>query len=163
MADIETVSVITKDGETFSLPRKQALLSGTIKGMLEVGAVGEVPLMEVDGATLKHVIQYLKWLETRPVDEKYPERGVGIYRYNHAEEEKEYFDALSPEEVRNVVVAANFLHIDRLLHAGSAYIAKKLEGKNPDGMREILDLPDDLTQEQKAEILKESDWLYDEQ
>lgn len=55
--------------------------------------------------------------------------------------------------------AANYLHIPSLLDMCQEMIARQVRGKRPEEIRKLFNLKDDFTEEEKAQIRRENEWL----
>jgi S-phase kinase-associated protein 1 len=73
--------------------------------------------------------------------------------------EKKVFDEISELGLYEVLIATNYLDIKRLHELGCKTVANMLVGKSPSEIRRILNIPNDFTPEEEAEIAKETAWI----
>lgn len=145
---MEKVKIISNDGKPFITQKKVIILCETIKNLVEdIGTDQEITLPNIDGKTLEKILEYCK------------------YHVNHNDENKEEnekwdqdYIAVEMEFVFKIITAANYLEIKSLLELGCKYVAKKLEGKTTEEMREILGVENDFTPEEEEKIKKETEW-----
>ncbi|XP_012837718.1 PREDICTED: SKP1-like protein 13 [Erythranthe guttata] len=108
-----TITLKSSDGEVFEVPESAALLSYTIKIMVEDCRAGDViSLEQVDGKTLSWVITYLKKHAIDPFSEK-----------DKDEFDTEFFSDKEFTSVVDIINAANYLNIKELLHTSTRKIA----------------------------------------
>ncbi|CAJ0567020.1 unnamed protein product, partial [Mesorhabditis spiculigera] len=72
------------------------------------------------------------------------ERDEGMKKWENA-----YMDALTSEQLFDVITAANYLDIKCLLDKSAETIAAMIKGKNPEEIREIWQLTNDFTPEEE--------------
>ncbi|CAN6299305.1 unnamed protein product [Urochloa humidicola] len=61
-----------------------------------------------------------------------------------------------------VILAANYLGIEELLDLGCTAVADKMRGKKPEEIRIALDIENDYTPEQEAEVRKANAWAFED-
>ncbi|KAG2537920.1 SKP1-like protein 13 [Panicum virgatum] len=61
-----------------------------------------------------------------------------------------------------VILAANYLGIEDLLDLGCTAVADKMRGKTPEQIRVALDIENDYTPEQEAEVRRENAWAFED-
>uniref|UniRef100_A0A914I1S6 Skp1-related protein n=1 Tax=Globodera rostochiensis TaxID=31243 RepID=A0A914I1S6_GLORO len=71
--------------------------------------------------------------------------------------EKEFFN-VDVEELAELLVAANFLNLQSLYIYGCQSMAALMKEKTPEEIRNLFGIPDDLTEEEKAEIRRKNVW-----
>ncbi|XP_052211301.1 SKP1-like protein 21 isoform X2 [Diospyros lotus] len=76
----------------------------------------------------------------------------------HSNKERKYFDEkfirMDTKRLCELTSAADSLQLKPLVDLTSRALARMIEGKTPEEIREIFHLPDDLTEEEKLEPLK---------
>ncbi|PIN11060.1 SCF ubiquitin ligase, Skp1 component [Handroanthus impetiginosus] len=147
------VTLRSSDGQEFIIPKSAAVLSGTIKNMLEEGFGDSViPILNVDGKTLAKIIAYLN------------EHGSG----NHmSDEKKKDFDGefLSQQEITDlfeIVMAANFLNIKELMDTVCQKIADIMKNKSVKWVRKTFNIVNDFTPEEEQQIRDEHAWAWED-
>lgn len=74
--------------------------------------------------------------------------------------EKDFLN-IPVKELEELVVAANYLDVKRLLLFGCQALAALIKDKSPEEIRAIFDLEDDQTEDEKKEIRRKYPWcLY---
>jgi transcription elongation factor B subunit 1 len=90
------VTLVSSDGQKFTISRKKALLSGTLKAMLTgsgpVDHSGEVELKEITGPILAKVVEYFEFR----------------LKYENTHDEIPEFP-IKAEEALDLLMAANYL------------------------------------------------------
>lgn len=129
----------SNDYVQFDVPTDSVLMSGTIRNLiddLDGETDVEVPL-EVDGATLQKVIDYLNE-HVRDAPERDPKDLTPF--------DKELFGVRSDNSIENIqelyliMEAANYLAIPSLLEASTISVANAIRGRKPEEMRAILQI-----------------------
>jgi hypothetical protein len=155
----ETVTIITNDGERFSVQCPQLRRSGTLKGLLEdLSDNHEVPLSECDGVIFGKLIKYWEHYPTDPEEkdgDSFLEFSADDVKWNN-----EFFE-LTPEgklnnqaDVLKIILAMDYLDYPRLLKHGCKIIADQIKGKTPQEICKMFNfaMP---TEEQLAEAEKQ--------
>ena len=57
---------------------------------------------------------------------------------------------------------ANLMAIEDLIDLGCTAVADKIRGKTPDEIRVALDIENDYTPEQEAEVRRENAWAFED-
>ena len=60
-----------------------------------------------------------------------------------------------------IMKAANYLDIRGLMDSSCKMVANLIMGKSPEQIREVLNIPDDLTAEEKEQIKRENEWCIE--
>lgn len=142
-----SVTLLSSDQQEFIVSKDDIEISGTIKNMLEEHRIAgfvdaPIELKEVDGHTLKKVVDYLAW------------------RRNHTKETIEW-NARNADnnELFSLAIAANYLEIKPLLIHACGDIAKLIKGKTPDEIRRNFGITNDFTPAEEVENAKENRWF----
>ncbi|KAL7109740.1 hypothetical protein ACP275_06G194500 [Erythranthe tilingii] len=151
-----TLTLKSNDDERFSVAESAAILSVTIRNMVEDGCAGGViPLDNVDGKTLASVITYMNGISAIP--------GVGAA----ADEEKKksfrdkFLSDMDFETLADMVLAANYLNMSCLMDAVSAKIAQVMENKPVGWVRRKFGIENDYTPEEEAAVKEEHKWTFE--
>ena len=142
------------DGETLAVPCAAARLSSVLRSLIEdhgyengVDAdAAPIEIPNIDKPTLRRVFKFCK-------------------RYAATEEQSAVWDAayvepatVTTNTLLELLRAANFLDIRRLMTLISNAVAARLRGKTTAEIRAAFGLPDDLTATEKAAIDREHAW-----
>lgn len=65
---------------------------------------------------------------------------------------------LDQSSLFEIILAANYLQVRRLLESSSKYIASLIKGKDPQGIRDTFKIPNDFTVKEEEQIRKENEW-----
>jgi S-phase kinase-associated protein 1 len=159
-------TLVSNDGakvRATSLAVKQSITFGTMLEILDEEMTRDmpIPVPEVDGETLSKVVE---WCEQHR-DDKVPELGYErVERPNHATTaavpgwDAQFLEPLDRDLLFKITNAANYLEIQLLLKYGVQVIAKRIKGMSIPEMREFLNIENDLTPEQEAEIREQNKW-----
>ena len=151
------VTLKSSDGQTFAVDEAVALKSSTIRNILEdTGAVenNAVSVPSVDGKTLAKVIENCN---------KHAKEPSGLDEKAEVDEmekwDAEFVYLLDREFFFDVALGAYFLNIRGLIDLTCGKIADMTRGKTVEQMREILNLENDFTVEEEAEIRRKKKCL----
>ncbi|KDP37222.1 hypothetical protein JCGZ_06278 [Jatropha curcas] len=156
------ITLKTSDEVIFELEEQYALVSQTIKHMIEDGcADSTIPLPNVNSRTMAKVIEYIK---------KHHELAAEGKDKNYAGEESEElksWDANFVKEIRpdqdilfDVILASNFLDIQDLLDLLCKEVASMMSGKTVEEIRKIFHIKNDYTPEEEEEVRRENQWAF---
>jgi len=152
----------------FSILREGAAMSGLIKDMLEDQEGDDqtvIPLPNVNGRTLKYVVQYLMHHynnKAEPIEKPLKGKVDDVI----SEWDKAYLytdlvkggDEKQHELLIEVIMAANFLNIKDLLDLTCACVASMIKGKTPEQIRSLFNIENDFTPEEEEKIREENRW-----
>ena len=186
-----SIHLQSSDAETFKVDVNVASKSITIKTMLDdLGLEGDdetpVPLPNVDGKTLKKVIEWCTKHKDGD-DQKIPDvgnlsLGNGTNDATQKKEEasedgwtpddlnlekmeswdKDFYN-VSQSEVFDILLAANYLDIKCLYKAGCKTVAIMIkECKSPEEIRQKFNCENDFTAEEEQKIREENEWCMSE-
>lgn len=172
MLNEEQMSVLTSDQETFTVSRKLLQCSQTLTELSKEVDLDKdvVPLPQITGKVLKRVVA---WWNLHANDPEPPttvkrEGPAGVPLPDITAEPKvistvdqEFFKSLSHEDIFELILATNFLHIEELLDLCCATVANLTLGKTPTEIYKMFDVKEELTPEEEEEIRKENPWLDD--
>jgi len=152
----------------YKLSRAAAKMSGLLKDMLEDQSEGEqtvIPIPNVNGATLKYVIEYAEYHKDSPADpiEK-PLKGKVDDVISEWDKKYLYTDLVKNHDEKQhdvlieVMMASNFLNIKDLFDLTCATVGSMIKGKTPEQIRALFNIPNDFTPEEEARIREENKW-----
>ncbi|KAJ8774209.1 hypothetical protein K2173_009640 [Erythroxylum novogranatense] len=144
------LKVRTSDDQTFEVEEHLAIKSETLKFIVDDDVVGDViPLPNVDGPTMAKIIEWWK--------EQFDQDG------NPTDELKSWeakFLDVDTDTLYDLLMAANYLNINDLLHKICRKVADLIKGKSVTAIRELFNIPSDFTPEEEAEIRKNNSWAF---
>ena len=152
----ENIYLLSNDNKKYTISTvsgKQLALIHNIITEVKSSNEDPIPLPNVDGEILKLIIEFCdeyKNFTYEEDDEKTPE----LTKFD-----KDFFDKISIKTLIEVINASNYLEYLHLENKSCFFMASIIKGKSVEELRLILDLPDDLTDEDKEIIKKENEWL----
>ena len=158
------ISIQSSDGDNFKVDSDAAKKSVTIQTMLEdlgVEANNEedevkevLPLPNIDSEVLRKVIDWCEQHKNDPEPEKEEESKDGerkqkqIVKLEGWDEEFmstiNYINKQGPSITLDIIIAANYLHVQGLIDITTMEVARKMENKTPEQIRELFKLENDL-------------------
>jgi S-phase kinase-associated protein 1 len=152
----EIIKVQTCDGQVFDVLKARAETSTTLKNLIaDAPAGGDVPLPEVNGDIFQRVIA---WVEMHKDD---PVTAVPLTENGLTVADKEFFAAIDQQSLFQLILAANYLDIRKLLDMCCRTVADSVLGKTPKEIYAQFGVAQELTPEEEAEIRKDNPWLDD--
>lgn len=153
------IRIQSSDGEIFKVELEVAKKSKTIRTMLEdlgIETTSEeeeikeiLPLPNVNAMILKKVIDWCEHHKNEPEPpEEEPDRrnGERIQRQIYDLEEWDAeFVKVDKGIIFEIIIAANYLHIQGLIDMTCMTVAKMLKGKTPEQIREEFNIVNDFT------------------
>lgn len=155
----QMIALRSQDGEVFQVPRATALMSVTVRNVIEdVDDAGAVPV-SVDSRTLASVLQYCNF--RAHAEEGTDHLGnarppVTVENFNAA-----FLEELKTEELFRVILAANLLDIPCLLDLGCKKVADMIRGRSTEQIRLLFGIVNDFTKEEEEAIRRENAWSFD--
>ena len=155
------IKLQSSDGEIFVVDLLIAKQSVTIKTMLEDLGMDEedeeeVPLPNVNAATLKKVIQWASYHKDDPPlpedDDNKEKRTDDISSWDTD------FLKVDQGTLFELILAANYLDIKGLLDVTCKTVANMIKGKTPEEIRKTFNIKNDLTPAEEEQIRKENEW-----
>ncbi|XP_059065038.1 SKP1-like protein 1B isoform X3 [Cryptomeria japonica] len=142
----------------FEVDEAVAFESETIKNMIEdTGVESVVPLPNVNSKILAKVIEYCKY----HVDAtKTSEETNAISELDVKTWDKE-FVKVDHATLFDIILAANYLNIKKLLDLTCQTVADMIKGKTPEEIRKIFNIKNDYTPEEEEEVRRENQWAFD--
>lgn len=157
----EIIKVQTCDGQVFDVLKARAETSTTLKNLIaDAPAGGDVPLPEVNGDIFQRVIAWVEMHKDDPVTVVPPaENGPAVPALTEAD--KEFFAAIDQQSLFQLILAANYLDIRKLLDMCCRTVADSVLGKTPKEIYAQFGVAKELTPEEEAEIRRDNPWLDD--
>ncbi|CAM8994926.1 unnamed protein product [Rhodiola kirilowii] len=162
------------DGQTFEVEEAIAIQSQTIKCTIEDDcAHNTIPVPNVTGKIMSMVLEYCnKHAEYASVAES----SAGESSSSDApsadvddDADSKFIKNWDAKFVNNVdlfvlfelIQAANYLNIQKLLDLTTQAVANKIRDKMPEEIREIFSIENDFTPEEEEQLRKENAWAYE--
>ncbi|KAI3885674.1 hypothetical protein MKX03_032050 [Papaver bracteatum] len=146
------------EGDTFEVEESIAMLSQTIKYMIEDGVVvgDQIPLTNISGGILERVLVFLQKhgeKEDRDEDEekelkKWDEEFV-----------KGFID--DQQTLFRMILAADFLAAKCLMDVTCQACADLIIGKSPEWIRKYFSIKNDFSPEEEAQVRRENQWAFE--
>uniref|UniRef100_A0A915CZC0 Skp1-related protein n=1 Tax=Ditylenchus dipsaci TaxID=166011 RepID=A0A915CZC0_9BILA len=157
------VTVKTQGGELYQVGLAIISQCKTFSQMYEdlnlaAGDHFEFPIPAVTSKVFEKVLQ---WCENHigapePVIQEDPATRERIW-FQLTDDEKAFFN-VPVEQLGELMAAANYLDMKSLYLFGCQTFAALLKDKTPEQIRELLELKDDMTEEEKDAIRKKNVW-----
>ncbi|KAF3328500.1 SKP1-like protein 1B [Carex littledalei] len=173
MSESTTSKMITlksSDGVVFVVPETVAKQSITISHIMEdISTITFIPLLNVGAPTLALVIEYCKKhveaadMSNTETTEDGSSPMPASSRISDDELwnwDKQFID-VDQETLFNLMMAADYLHIQGLLDVACHKVADMIKGKNPEEIRRTFNIKNDLTPEEEEEIRCENLWAFE--
>lgn len=149
-----SITIVSSDEQRFVVPRPVAEVSLLIQSMEVEGSPdgdNTVPMYEVDGVTLRKVLEFCELIQTVPM----PEIQKPLRTSNFSDVVPECYNTfinVPHPELFELAKAANFMDIPPLLNLTCAKIASMIKDKTVPEIRKTFSLPEDET------VDEEPDW-----
>ncbi|TMW81810.1 hypothetical protein EJD97_007764 [Solanum chilense] len=140
----------SSDGDEFEIEESIAVQSGTIKNMAEDDYT-LIPLPNVNTQKLILIIEYIK---------KHGEK-TDSNEEEIKEFDKEYLKDKSYNDMFELIVAANYLHIVDLMNLLCQTIADRIKHKSVIAIRKIFGITNDYTPEEEEKIREDHKWAHE--
>jgi len=160
--DEKKVRLRSKDGQVFEVREKAiGAFSVTITGMIGEGCAdddGVVELPNVSAATLSRVLEYVE--RHFDFDDSHssfiPSDDDPLARFD------EELVSVDNDTLFDLLEAANFLNIVKLLDLTCKAVAEQMRGKTTDEIRKKFHIVNDYTKEEEEDVRMENSWAFEE-
>jgi S-phase kinase-associated protein 1 len=164
------VNLVSSEGDKFEVETRTAAMSELVKTMLIDGDDDdededeneqEIPLPNVKSAVLAKVVEFCNYRVTNgPMKEiEKPLKSASFVEC--VGERDANFVAIEQEMLFELILAANYMDIKSLLDLTCAKVASMLKGKTPEEIRQTLNIVNDFTPEEEAQVREENKWCED--
>ncbi|KAJ2156585.1 suppressor of kinetochore protein mutant [Coemansia sp. RSA 552] len=172
---MKTIKLATADGFVAEVEQDIIKQSGTIRNLLhDVGSSDTpIPVPNVSGPILNMVIRYCKHhrddisrqqpRDPLPGDGNDSREAVTQQAISRMDAFDHDFCRVDQGTLFDLILAANFLDIQPLLDLVGYTVARKMEGKSVEELRETFGVKGDFTPEEEAQARKDNDWCEEEQ
>lgn len=136
------ITLISKDLGRFEIDKKSAFVSTLIKESLEKDDTPELEIPSVNSVVLEKVVEYMKHHKGK--EEEKPEKPIKSKIMSEVctdQWDATFIDAvglLGNQILYDVILAANYLDMQTLLHIGCAKVASLIKGQPLEKLKEIL-------------------------
>ena len=138
----QSVTLKSKEGQTFEIDRKFASISKLVKTAVDHDPdAPDVPIPSVTGPILKLVVDYMKHYKgTEPKLIPKPLRSKNMKDVVEDQWDAEFIDTIGDDrqQLYDLVMAANYMDIPSLLHLGCAKVASLIKGQPLEKIKDIL-------------------------
>ncbi|KAH7557850.1 hypothetical protein ACOSP7_027761 [Xanthoceras sorbifolium] len=154
------ISLKTSDGEVFEVEEPVAMQLEIVRSFFadneDVTEQTVMPLPNVSTAAMHGILEYCRAHEEfrRRMPEAAPEEEVRAF-------EAGYVDRKSNEELKEMILAANYLNISKLLDFLTGVAAKRIENKSVEYVRAFFGVENDFTPEEEANLRREYEWAFE--
>ena len=144
------VVLVTSDGQEITVEEDVAIKSQFIKSVIDdSGLDDKIPLPNVKMPILKKVLQYCEYhKKDNPPEIEKPLKSPNLADV-FCQWDVTYIDIENIEEIFEIVLAANYLHITSLMELACAKIASLIKGKSTEEIRKTFNIVNDFTQEEE--------------
>ncbi|KAK4480346.1 hypothetical protein RD792_013417 [Penstemon davidsonii] len=151
MAEEHTITLKSSDGRDFIISKNAAILSETIKAMVEEDDSSSIfPLSIVDSKTLADVVTFLN-MRVDCGDDDDKKKSCDEEFMAGKDDMKDLF---------NHLLAANYLDIKDLLDIICKKIADMMQGNSPEWVRKAFSIENDFLPEEEEKVREEHAWAY---
>ncbi|KAJ8767631.1 hypothetical protein K2173_018189 [Erythroxylum novogranatense] len=148
----------TSDNQVFNVKENMAVMSETIKLMVENGvAGGEIPLPNVDGPTMAKIIEWWKMHTIYGIN-------LNVDAETNRGELKAWeacFLDVDTHVLFDLIMATDYLNIHDLFERACQKAAQLFICKSPEDIRILFGIPNDFTPEEERRIHMENAWALE--
>ncbi|KAK1302268.1 SKP1-like protein 1A [Acorus calamus] len=152
-----TVTLRSSDGEEFEVPKEVALMSVTIRNIIEDAWDGiNIPLYNVESGVLAKVIEYCKrhsLATTTNNNEAMTEEELEAW-------DKDFVMNMDNHELFEVIMATNYMVVQGLMDLTCRWVADMVKDLSIEEVRVFFGVENDFTEEEEAEIRRQNEWAF---
>ncbi|XP_074580954.1 SKP1-like protein 11 [Curcuma longa] len=169
------IKLVSGDGQEIEVEEEVALQSKVIEDMLS-DSDGVIPLPLVHSKVLRQILEYCRKHATANSSPLTPSSSAAAAASSDSVSsycisskpisdpalsawDKE-FVKLDPSSLYDLFMAANYLDIKGLLNLIAETLADMIRGKEPEQIRQLLDIENDFTPEEEAAIRSKHSWAF---
>ncbi|XP_037581699.2 S-phase kinase-associated protein 1 [Dermacentor silvarum] len=159
-----TMKLQSSEGQVFEVDLQTAMVSGTLRTMMEdlgkmnTDADEVVPLVNVNTATLKKVLQWATYHKDDWLLLAEDDAAIGA-RQPLSSWDAEFFN-VDQATLFQLIVAADYLDIKGLMNSACRTVAGMIRAKTTDDMRKRLCIRNNFTPSEEQLVKRETEW-YD--
>jgi len=149
------VYIHTRDGAEFAVSRRSLALSSLLSIQAELKPSDPVHLSKGEGNIFTHVVKFLEYHGgVEPAKIQKPIRSVDIFKIVEDQWDANFANSLNKREKFQVILLANYIDCQSLLHLVCASIAAMIKGRSPKEINDILSNGDDEVTTKEIEPLR---------
>jgi S-phase kinase-associated protein 1 len=148
---------LLKDESEFDVPDTLIGMMPTIKEAIEDTESNSIPVDHIDSKIFGLILEYITYHTEHPNEDNAEEPSPGK---KYREWDTKFIQG--PESgvrLLDLVNAANYLAVTRLVYLGCWEAARRIKGKSVEEMREFFGVTSDFTKEEEEQLKKEIEWL----
>ena len=155
MESEKTITLKSSDNQSFQIGTKAASRSKLINDILkDYQDESDFPLPEVDGKTLKKIIEYLEhYKDSEPKEIPKPLKDSKLENVIE-KRDADYILPIPKEECVSIISAANYMDIPSLRQLACAKIAASMMDLPVEEIQKEFGIENDMTEEEAAEYDK---------
>ncbi|KAJ2232064.1 hypothetical protein H4R99_007335 [Coemansia sp. RSA 1722] len=153
------INVSTSDNHIVKIPRDIVNQVGVLNDLVQLQqdtTDDPITLANVDAKTMEKVVEYCVHHKDDPIIEK--NKYDVLSRSDDIDEWDLNFMHVDTNTLLHLLLASNYLDIQPLMDLGCKMLANMIRGKDSGQTRQIFNLTDDYTDEEKEQIRKENEW-----
>jgi S-phase kinase-associated protein 1 len=140
----KTITLKAFDGVLFDVDLNIAKEMKTVQACIDDAEdIETVPVPNVSGKHLAIVIEYIK------------------KRTHNEEYDDEFVKNSGDNDLKELLLAANYLNISSLLNCTCQAIAKRIENKSVEFVRKYFNVENDYSPEEEAKLREETPWAHE--
>ncbi|XP_021900551.1 SKP1-like protein 13 [Carica papaya] len=156
----KTITLITGDGKYVEVEEKVAMEFAIVKSFFEDNSFASstkkfmIPVPNVSAEMLEQIVSYVNGilpLRSKTGGEK------EIEAYNRA-----FVEQLSLENLKDMMLAANYLDIRDLIDLLCQGVADGIKNKSVEFVRKFFGIENDYTEEEEAELRRQNAWAFED-
>jgi len=159
-----SVTLIASDGVElkvdFEIIKQSKIVAGMLENLQQDNPTDlndeQIPITNVTSAILKRIIEWC----TKHKDDKVDDEDDNEKEKNDQEVPKWDSEFLKVDQgtLFEIILAANYLDIPKLLDYTCMVVAGQIRGKSPEEIRKHFNIKNDFTDEEMERIKKENEW-----
>lgn len=159
----EMITLQSSDGKLFKVNLQTAKMSATISNLLEdleLASTGAsfaepIPLPNVNGKILEKVVEFCNHCVKTGGEASGEAFTTWFTEYITP------FCQNDHDTLFEIILAANYLDVAKLLDLSCKAVAEMIKGKTPEEIRVIFNIKNDFSPEEEEEIKRENSWIED--
>ncbi|KAM1004064.1 hypothetical protein ACFX13_004378 [Malus domestica] len=158
-AEKKKISLKTSDGEVFEIDGDIAMQFQTVKSFFQDEGVGDMvmPLPNVHSAELVNIIDFCT--KTQHLHRKVEHDEA--WRKELRKISTDFVRELTTDRVMELILAADFLHVDLLLEVLNQTVADRIKNKSVEHVRKLFGVESDYTPEEEQKLREEYAWAFE--